>query len=124
MVYPCFHGRWPLARHPLATGREPGQRGPGLLDRQLFLHFDDIADSLSVYVRAVPTRIRAFGCSAASAWLRLASAGGPGIVGFLLAEKGLPSIFLLFGSVAPLGAFVTWIGATETKGRLLEEISP
>ena len=37
---------------------------------------------------------------------------------------GLPVLLLLFGGVATLGAFVTWIGATETKGRLLEEISP
>jgi putative MFS transporter len=90
-----------------------------------FFFISTISLTLYLYTSELyPTRIRAFGCSAASAWLRLASAVGPGIVGFLLAEKGLPSVFLLFGSVATLGGFVTCIGATETKGRLLEEISP
>jgi putative MFS transporter len=90
-----------------------------------FFFISTISLTLYLYTSELyPTRIRAFGCSVASAWLRLASAVGPGIVGFLLARKGLPSVFLLFGSVATLGGIVTSIGATETKGRLLEEISP
>src|SRR5580693_1537243 len=54
MVYHRFHGWRPLARHPRDARCEPGQRGPRLLERQLFLHFDNIAYSLSVYLRAVP----------------------------------------------------------------------
>jgi putative MFS transporter len=71
-----------------------------------------------------PTRIRAFGCSIASAWLRLASAIGPNVVAYMLTSHGVRSVFLLFGSIALLGCLVTALGATETKGRLLEEISP
>ena len=90
-----------------------------------FFFISTISLTLYLYTSELyPTRIRAFGCSIASAWLRLASAIGPSIVGFLLATQGLPSVFVLFGSVAILGGIVTAIGATETKGRLLEEISP
>jgi putative MFS transporter len=71
-----------------------------------------------------PTRIRAFGCSIASAWLRLASAIGPNVVAYMLTSHGVGSVFLLFGSIALLGCLVSAIGATETKDRLLEEISP
>ena len=71
-----------------------------------------------------PTRIRAFGCSIASAWLRLASAIGPNVVAYMLTSHSVRSVFLLFGSIALLGCLVTALGATETKGRLLEEISP
>ena len=90
-----------------------------------FFFISTISLTLYLYTSELyPTRIRAFGCSIASAWLRLASAIGPSIVGFLLAAQGLRSVFVLFGSVAILGGIVTAIGATETKGRLLEEISP
>jgi len=71
-----------------------------------------------------PTRIRAFGCSIASAWLRLAAAIGPNVVAYMITSHGVGSVFLLFGSIALLGCVVSAIGATETKGRLLEEISP
>ena len=90
-----------------------------------FFFISTISLTLYLYTSELyPTRIRAFGCSIASAWLRLASAIGPSIVGFLPATQGLLSLFVLFGSVAILGGIVTAIGATETKGRLLEEISP
>jgi putative MFS transporter len=71
-----------------------------------------------------PTRLRALGCSVATAWLRLASAIGPFVVGVALSRGGLPPIFLLFGVVAVAGGLVAWRFTTETKGRVLEEISP
>jgi MFS transporter, putative metabolite:H+ symporter len=36
----------------------------------------------------------------------------------------LPSVFLTFGIAAGIAAVVTGLFAVETKGRVLEEISP
>ncbi|RAI43479.1 MFS transporter [Rhodoplanes roseus] len=70
-----------------------------------------------------PTRVRAIGVSTATAWLRLASMAGPTIVGTMIAY-GLGSVFLTFGLVALLAAVVVGTFAIETKGRILEEVSP
>jgi putative MFS transporter len=68
--------------------------------------------------------MRAFGCSVASSWLRLASAIGPAIVGFLIAAHGVRPLFGVFGGFALLGGLVTALGGIETRSRVLEEISP
>ena len=70
-----------------------------------------------------PTRARAFAVGAATAWLRLASMVGPTVVGIMIGS-GLESVFLAFGAVAAVAAIVTAIFAIETKGRVLEELSP
>ena len=61
---------------------------------------------------------------AGTAWLRLASIIGPNVVAAMVARSGLPSLFLLFGLVALAAALVVALFAVETKGRVLEEISP
>jgi MFS transporter, putative metabolite:H+ symporter len=71
-----------------------------------------------------PTRMRAFGCSVASSWLRLASAIGPAIVGFIIVAHGIRPLFGVFGGFALLGGLVTAVGGIETRSRVLEEISP
>jgi putative MFS transporter len=70
-----------------------------------------------------PTRARALGVGTATAWLRLASMIGPIIVGQMIAG-GLPSVFLTFAVVAAIAAVITAAFAVETKGRVLEEVSP
>jgi len=70
-----------------------------------------------------PTRVRAIGVGTATAWLRIASMIGPTAVGMMIAS-GLPSVFLAFGIAAGIAAVVTGLFAVETKGRVLEEISP
>jgi putative MFS transporter len=70
-----------------------------------------------------PTRMRALGTAAGTAWLRIASAAGPTVVAFTMASGGIQPVFLLFAGVALLGA----IAATqmiETRNRRLEEIAP
>ena len=67
--------------------------------------------------------MRAIGVSTATAWLRLASMAGPTIVGTMIGY-GLGSVFLTFGLVALLAAVVVGTFAIETKGRILEEVSP
>ena len=43
-----------------------------------------------------PTRMRTIGTGSATCWLRLASAGGPLIVGFMVAREGIDMVFLMF----------------------------
>jgi putative MFS transporter len=70
-----------------------------------------------------PTRLRALGTGTASAWLRVASAVGPAAVGFTLSDYGIRGVFLLFGVLGIAGGVLA-LGATETRERPLEEISP
>jgi putative MFS transporter len=70
-----------------------------------------------------PTRARALGVGTATAWLRFASMIGPAAVGYMIAG-GLQSVFLWFAVVAAFAAIITALFAVETKGRVLEEISP
>jgi putative MFS transporter len=70
-----------------------------------------------------PTRVRALGVGTATAWLRFASMIGPTAVGYMIAT-GLQSVFLTFAVVAAIAAIITAAFAVETKGRVLEEVSP
>jgi len=70
-----------------------------------------------------PTRSRALGVGTATAWLRFASMIGPTAVGFMIAG-GLPSVFWMFATAALIAAVITGAFAIETKGRVLEEVSP
>ncbi len=83
--------------------------------------------SLAIYLytpELYPTRLRAFGTSMGSAWLRLASIIGPIFVGAVLAAGSVATVFLGFGIVALVGGLITAFFATETKNRVLEEVSP
>lgn len=84
-----------------------------------------LAISLSTYTAELyPTEIRALGCGVGNAWLRLASVIGPYMVGAILPTAGINSVFLMFGAFALLGGIITLLFAVETRGRVLEEISP
>jgi MFS transporter, putative metabolite:H+ symporter len=71
-----------------------------------------------------PTELRAFGAGAAGAWIRLASMIGPLLVGAILPLGGLTAVFAVFAGVSILGAVVCIIFSVETRGKLLEQISP
>ena len=78
-----------------------------------------------------PTRVRAFGVGTATAWLRFASMIGPTVVGLMIGPRltpaqvsDVPRVFLAFGAVAAVAAIITGLFAIETKGRVLEEVSP
>ncbi|HTP94151.1 MAG TPA: MFS transporter [Xanthobacteraceae bacterium] len=82
--------------------------------------------SIGVYVytpELYPTRTRAVAVGTATAWLRFASILGPSIVGATVGS-GLGNVFLMFAIVAVIGALVTGVFAVETKGRILEDVSP
>jgi MFS transporter, putative metabolite:H+ symporter len=69
-----------------------------------------------------PTRMRAIGTGVATSWLRVASAIGPTLVGFMLAKGGVDSVFLMFAGVAILG-LVAATQMIETRNLRLEDIA-
>jgi putative MFS transporter len=84
------------------------------------------AINLGIYLytpELYPTRVRAFGVGAGTAWLRFGSMVGPITVGFMIGS-GLNAVFMSFGAVALFAAIVTALFAVETKRKVLEEISP
>jgi putative MFS transporter len=70
-----------------------------------------------------PTRIRAIGTGLATSWLRIASAVGPALVGFMVDAKGIHSVFLMFAGISVVGALAATC-MVETSDRRLEEIAP
>jgi putative MFS transporter len=70
-----------------------------------------------------PTRIRAIGTGLATSWLRIASAVGPALVGFMVDAKGINAVFLMFAGISIVGA-VAATCMVETRDRRLEEIAP
>lgn len=70
-----------------------------------------------------PTRVRVLGTAFATAWLRLASAIAPTILGFILGARGISTVFMLFACVTVVGAFVAF-RMIETSEKVLEDIAP
>jgi putative MFS transporter len=71
-----------------------------------------------------PTRLRAVGAGFGSAWLRIASSLGPLLVGWIVGSYSISYVFVVFAIVLALGGAVCLLFAIETKGRVLEELSP
>ena len=78
-----------------------------------------------VYIpETYPTRMRALGTGTASSFLRIASIVGPTIVGFTLSYSNVGMVYLMFGIVSLIGALVIVLFGIETRGKILEELSP
>lgn len=83
--------------------------------------------SFSLYLYSAelyPTRLRAIGTGFGSAWLRAGSSIGPILVGYIVGDFGIRYVFSAFAAVALVGGLVTLFFAIETKGQVLEELSP
>jgi MFS transporter, putative metabolite:H+ symporter len=83
--------------------------------------------SLALYLYTAelyPTRVRALGTSTGTAWLRLASVLGPQVFGNTVGSGSIGGAFVMFGLVSLVACVVVAVFATETKSRVLEEISP
>jgi MFS transporter, putative metabolite:H+ symporter len=90
-----------------------------------FFFISTLAISLSTYTAELyPTELRALGCGVGNAWLRFASVLAPFMVGAVLPIYGINAVFLMFGAFALLGGLITLLFAVETRGRVLEELSP
>ncbi|MFG2647686.1 MFS transporter [Streptomyces sp. NPDC048436] len=71
-----------------------------------------------------PTRMRALGSSMGGAMNRLGVILGPIVVGVVYAGGNVSTVFVMLGAVALVGSVVAAVGAEETAGRRLEEVSP
>ena len=83
--------------------------------------------SFSLYLYSAelyPTRLRAIGTGFGSAWLRAGSSLGPVLVGFIVAGVGIQYVFVVFAAVALIGGITVAKAGIETKGQVLEELSP
>lgn len=81
--------------------------------------------SLYLYTAELyPTRIRAIGSGAGSAWLRIGSSVGPLVVAQVVAAAGVNWVFLVFAATLALGGVICATMAIETRQRVLEEVSP
>lgn len=84
-----------------------------------------LALSLATYTAEIyPTQLRALGGGVASAWQRAASMAGPIVVGWILPNWGLNAVFVVFGLFSLMGALVAIFFAIETRGQVLEKLSP
>jgi putative MFS transporter len=125
---PLFIAAYLLAALPLfwlAAGPAPTTLG-FIVFVSITICFNNIpAIGLGTYTTEnYPTHLRALGTGAAGAWIRLASMLGPLLVGLILPVGGLNAVFGLFGIVAVVGAVVCIAFAIETRGKLLEDLSP
>jgi putative MFS transporter len=71
-----------------------------------------------------PTRMRAMGCGFGATWRNVATTLSPMLIGYVLMTQGINYVFLMLGSVPFIAMFVMLAFGTETKGRILEEVSP
>ncbi|HXQ53952.1 MAG TPA: MFS transporter [Stellaceae bacterium] len=90
-----------------------------------FIFVSMLALSLATYTAEnYPTQLRALGGGVAGAWQRGASMVGPMLVGWILPHWGLDAVFVVFGVFAALGAILAYAAAIETRGQVLELLSP
>jgi putative MFS transporter len=96
-----------------------------LLSSSSYFFIGSISVALYLYSPEIyPTRMRALGSGVGTAWLRIASAIGPIAVGLVVVQYSTAGAFMLFGIVALFGAVITGLFAVETRGKVLEELSP
>jgi putative MFS transporter len=90
-----------------------------------FMFISPLALGLATYTaESYPNHLRALGGGVAGAWQRAASMVGPLLVGFVLPRGGPDMVFFMFGLFALVGAALMFLFAHETRGQVLEELSP
>jgi MFS transporter, putative metabolite:H+ symporter len=90
-----------------------------------FMFISLLALSLATYTAEnYPTHLRALGGGVAGGWQRGASMVGPIMVGWILPHWGLDAVFVMFAGFAAAGAVIAYFFAIETRGEVLERLSP
>jgi putative MFS transporter len=125
---PWYTTAFLLAMLPLLLLTSLGATSPTqvlILATAAYAVLQTIAFSLYLYsAELYPTRLRAIGTGFGSAWLRAGSSIGPLLVGWIVGDFGIRYVFAAFAAVTLAGGLVTLGFAIETKGRVLEELSP
>ena len=90
-----------------------------------FMFITPLALGLATYTaESYPNHMRALGGGVGGAWQRGASMIGPYVIGQILPLWGANWVFVLFGVVALVGGIICVTWATETRGQVLEKLSP
>jgi putative MFS transporter len=90
-----------------------------------FMFVTTLALGLATYTaESYPNHLRALGGGVAGAWQRGASMVGPLLVGFIIPRGGADMVFVVFGLFALAGAIILAVFGHETRGKVLEEVSP
>ena len=114
----CMLGLWYIG-----AGRTPTE--VLILGAIAYFFLAFLLTGVYVYIpETYPTRMRALGTGTASSFLRIASIVGPTIVGFTLSNSNVGIVFLMFGLVSLFGALVVALFTVETRGKILEVVSP
>jgi MFS transporter, putative metabolite:H+ symporter len=118
----------PLGSVPLLTLAVIGiPSAPVLLGLAWLSMFCHATCSVSLYVytpELFPTRMRAFAVGTSATARNIGASLSPTLIGFVLGSAGFSYVFLMLGLVPLVAAAAVAIFGTETKGRVLEEISP
>lgn len=83
--------------------------------------------SMSIYVYTAelyPTRMRALGCGMGSTVRNIFTTLSPMAIAFMLTSYHLPGVFTMIGLAPLIPCAMVFLFGIETKGRVLEEISP
>ncbi len=84
-----------------------------------------LALGLSTYTAELyPTEMRALGVGVGNAFVRFASVVGPLFIGWAVPTYGINLVYLIFALFAIAGGVTIILFATETKGKVLEVLSP
>ena len=84
-----------------------------------------VANSLGIYTAELyPTRIRAIGISLGQAWSRTSSSIGPAMLGYLLPNYGIGVALLPIAAVSLCCGLIVLAKAPESRGAVLEALSP
>jgi MFS transporter, putative metabolite:H+ symporter len=123
-IYAFFGAAIPLASLALLGGKSALQ--VLALASCAYGIIQTITFSLYLYsAELYPTHIRALGVGMGSAFLRIGSSLGPGLIGAIAADRrSIGWVFVLFCVITVGGGVICSMFAVETKGRVLEELSP
>jgi putative MFS transporter len=84
-----------------------------------------LALGLSTYTAELyPTEMRALGVGIGNAWVRFAAIVGPISVGWAVPHIGLNAAYAVFAIFAIIGGLTVIFVAVETRGKVLEVLSP
>jgi MFS transporter, putative metabolite:H+ symporter len=84
-----------------------------------------LALGLSTYTAELyPTEMRAIGVGVGNAWVRFAAIVGPIFIGWAIPTIGLNNAYAVFGFFAIIGGLTVIFFAIETRGKVLEILSP
>ncbi|HEV8015881.1 MAG TPA: MFS transporter [Stellaceae bacterium] len=111
----------------LVLAFEGGSNPIFLLVCATIANFSLASVSVSIYVftsELYPTRMRALGCGMGSTVRNVFTTLSPSLVAVMLSSYGLPGVFGMLGLAPLLPCLMVFAWGTETKGRVLEEVSP